>query len=123
MILRAAAWLSLAAILFVTISPIGLRPHTITTVNLDRAAAYAVMAAIFVLAYPRHWKLVALLLIGGALAIETLQYLSPTRHPQLLDATVKGAGAAAGTVAGWIWNEMVRSPALARMRARNGGAS
>ena len=85
---KAAAWLMLAGILFVTISPIGLRPSTITNVNIDRALAYALAACAFVLAYPRQWKIVAVLLLAGAGAMELLQYLSPSRHPQAADATV-----------------------------------
>ena len=103
---KAAAWLMLAGILFVTISPIGLRPSTITNVNIDRALAYALAACAFVLAYPRQWKIVAVLLLAGAGAMELLQYLSPSRHPQASDATVKAAGAATGIVCGWLWNEM-----------------
>lgn len=104
-LIKLGAWAILAAIIFVTVSPIGLRPHTITTVNADRALAYVVAAAAFVLAYPRHWKWVALLLIVGAMGIELLQYLSPTRHAHLTDATVKAAGAACGVVVGWTVNQ------------------
>jgi len=99
-LLRPLAWLLLAAIIFVTVSPIELRPHTITTVDADRALAYVVVGFLFALAYPRQWKLVALLLIFGALAIEFLQYLSPTRHARLHDVVVKAAGAMLGILAG-----------------------
>lgn len=98
--MRPLAWLLLAAIIFVTISPIGLRPHTMTNVNADRALAYAVTGFVFALGYPKQWKLVALLLIFGTLAIEFLQYLSPTRHARLHDAVIKAAGAMLGILAG-----------------------
>ncbi|PKA43026.1 VanZ family protein [Rhizobium sullae] len=98
--MRPLAWLLLAAIIFVTISPIGLRPHTMTSVNADRALAYAVTGFVFALGYPKQWKLVALLLIFGTLAIEFLQYLSPTRHARLHDAVIKAAGAMLGILAG-----------------------
>lgn len=98
--MRSLAWLLLAAIIFVTISPIGLRPHTMTSVNADRALAYAVTGFVFALGYPKQWKLVALLLIFGALAIEFLQYLSPTRHARLYDAVIKAACAMIGILAG-----------------------
>ncbi|APO74540.1 VanZ-like protein [Rhizobium etli 8C-3] len=97
---RPLAWLLLAAIIFVTISPIGLRPHTMTSVNADRGLAYAVTGFLFALGYPKQWKLVALLLIFGALAIEFLQYLSPTRHARLHDAVIKAAGAMLGILTG-----------------------
>jgi VanZ family protein len=94
--IKSAAWLILAFIIAVTVSPIGLRPHTISTVGLDRAGAYALCAAAFVFAYPRYWKLTAFLIVLGAFGIEALQYLSPTRHPRLDDASIKALGATVG---------------------------
>lgn len=98
------AWLLLALILFVTVSPIGLRPHTVTTVDTDRGGAYVLLGLAFAVAYPRQWKLVAVLLITGAVAIEYLQYFTPTRHPRLHDAGVKAMGATLGLLAGWVIN-------------------
>lgn len=98
------AWLLLAVILIVTVSPIGLRPETVTTVNTDRAGAYVLLGLAFALAYPKQWKMVAVLLIAGAVAIEYLQYFSPTRHPRLHDAGIKAMGAALGLLAGWVIN-------------------
>lgn len=98
------AWLLLAFILVVTVSPIGLRPDTVTTVNIDRAGAYVLLGLAFALAYPKQWKMVAVLLIAGAVAIEYLQYFSPTRHARLHDAGIKAMGAALGLLAGWVIN-------------------
>ncbi|MBB3318709.1 VanZ family protein [Rhizobium sp. BK181] len=103
---RPIAWLLLAAIIFVTLSPIGLRPHTVTSVNLDRALAYLVVGFMFAIAYPRHWIVVAFLLVAGALAIEYLQYLSPTRHARLHDAAVKILGASLGVSIGCLLNKI-----------------
>jgi peptidoglycan/LPS O-acetylase OafA/YrhL len=107
MTLRSAkllAWLILAFILFATVAPIGLRPHTVTSVDLDRAGAYLLAGLVFALAYPKQWKTVAALLVLGALAIEYLQYLSPTRHPRLHDGAVKALGASLGLISGWAIN-------------------
>ncbi|MBY5868546.1 VanZ family protein [Rhizobium leguminosarum] len=101
---RPLAWLLLALILFVTVSPIGLRPETVTTVDTDRGGVYVLVGLAFALAYPKQWKMVAVLLIAGAVAIEYLQYLTPTRHPRLHDAGIKAAGAALGLLAGWLIN-------------------
>lgn len=98
---KAFAWLLLAAILFVTVSPIGLRPHTIITVTIDRAGAYAVTALLFALAYPHRWKRVALLLIASAFLFEVMQVLSPTRHAHFEDAAVKSLGVCAGLAIGY----------------------
>ncbi|MDR6667115.1 VanZ family protein [Rhizobium sp. 1399] len=104
-ITKLLAWLFLAFILFVTVSPIELRPHTIETPDIDRAAAYLAAGLAFALAYPKQWKTVAVLLIFGAVAIEYLQYLSPTRHARLHDAGVKAMGAAIGLTVGWVFNK------------------
>jgi VanZ family protein len=108
---RPIAWILLAAIIFVTVSPIGLRPHTVTSVNIDRGLAYLVVGLAFALAYPRHWITVAALLIIGAVGIEYLQYLSPTRHARLHDAGVKAVGACIGVLAGTVFNRF-RTPKL-----------
>ena len=107
-LLRIAAWLALATILFVTISPIGLRPRDIISTNFDRAAAYAVMSALFVFAHPRHWWAVAMLVIVTVGGAELFQFLSPTRHPGLIDAMVKAAGGAAGLLVGLLFSSGTR---------------
>jgi VanZ family protein len=118
-LLKTVAWLSLFAIIFVTVSPIGWRPHDFLPVDLDRALAFAAMTLLFVLAYPRHFVLCSLLLIAGALAIEALQLLSPTRHAHLDDAVVKAAGAAFGAVTAWMINQIRAHPL--RLRAHRAG--
>ncbi|MCX9000042.1 VanZ family protein [Rhizobiaceae bacterium BDR2-2] len=95
-LLRISAWLCLLAIVFATVSPIGLRPRAPLPVNLERALAFCLMAGLFVLAYPRRWRPILILTVAGAGFIEAFQFLSPTRHAQMLDAMVKAAGAAAG---------------------------
>jgi VanZ family protein len=107
-LLKAAAWLSLLAIIVVTVSPIGFRPPTISSTDFDRAAALAVCAGAFVLAYPQRWTTAALLMVLAAFGIEALQYLSPTRHPHLMDASVKAGGALAGAVLAWLFNRNFR---------------
>ncbi|KQV83580.1 VanZ family protein [Rhizobium sp. Root1220] len=101
------AWFLLAGLVFMTVSPIGMRPHTVTSVNLDRVLAYVAVGVAFSLAYPRRWLTVILSLIVGAIAIEYLQYLSPTRHPRFHDALVKAIGASLGGIAGCIFNKVV----------------
>src|SRR5215468_124516 len=93
---RVIAWAVLAFILFVTVSPIRMRPRTITRVNLDRALAFACMAFFFVLGYPRSTAFVVLACVVGSALSELLQLLSPSRHARLGDALAKSIGAAAG---------------------------
>ncbi|MBE7186341.1 MAG: VanZ family protein, partial [Methylobacterium mesophilicum] len=101
------AWALIAAIVFVTVCPIGMRPTTETTVNFDRGLSFVVTGVAFALAYPKRWWLLLLLLPVAAFGIEALQFLSPTRHPQLPDATFKAIGAIVGVLfgglaAGWV---------------------
>jgi hypothetical protein len=93
------AWSVLLLIVIVTVCPIGFRPHTLTTVGIDRAAAFAFCSAAFVLAYPRYWLAIIVAGVVAAFGIEALQFLSPTRHPHMTDAVVKAAGAIAGGLA------------------------
>ncbi len=110
-ILKTLPWLALAFVVFATVSPIDLRPHDFMPVNVDRAGAFAVMAFLFVIAYPRHWKLCAVLLLIGAGGIELLQFLSPSRHANADDALIKAAGAAIGCIGGWGVNRLRERPA------------
>ncbi|RDJ06919.1 VanZ family protein [Rhizobium grahamii] len=105
---KAAAWLWLGAILFVTVSPIGMRPHDVMPVNYDRALAFTLMAGLFVTAYPRRFWTCAVLVIVGAAAIELLQYLSASRHARLEDAFVKAFGAMVGVAFGYAANRLRR---------------
>lgn len=99
---KGLAWAVLVALVFVTVSPIGLRPHTIMSVGLDRAVAFFLAGAVFAVAYPGRWMSLALFLVASSFAIEMLQELSPTRHARFDDALVKAAGAVVGIIAGKI---------------------
>jgi glucose-6-phosphate-specific signal transduction histidine kinase len=105
-LLKMLAWSCLAAIIFVTISPIDMRPSDPLPVNVDRALAFCLMSALFVLAYPERWKTILAVTLIGAGFIEALQFLSPTRHAQFLDAAVKTGGSVVGVLLGACTNYM-----------------
>lgn len=92
------AWSAFAAIIFVTVSPIGLRPADILPTNVDRALAFAVMCGLFVLAYPKRWRWALLAALFAPGAIELLQIFSPTRHARVDDAAVKMIGGMIGVL-------------------------
>jgi VanZ family protein len=96
------AWLSAALILFVTIAPIRMRPSTITKVHIDRSTAFAVMAFLFVLAFPRCRLEVAAACIVGSGLSEFMQRLVPSRHAEANHAFAKAAGAAIGSVIAFV---------------------
>lgn len=103
-----AAWAGLALIIFVTVSPIGLRPSTVTSTDFDRAFAFCVMSGLFVVAYPKRLLTLVVALCAGAFLIELTQFASITRHPQMHDAVVKACGALVGLGAGMLVNLALR---------------
>ena len=95
---RWAAWLLLTAIVFVTLSPIGLRPETAAPASLERFAAFAALGGTFCLGYPKHRVLVLLFMVAGAGVLEALQNLVPDRHGRIADAAVKELGVLTGAL-------------------------
>jgi hypothetical protein len=95
-----AAWALLFLIACATISPIQDRPTLLTSSSFEHLAAFAVLGALFYLAYPRHIAFVSLIVLGSAVVLELVQQLTPDRHGRIPDAIEKIAGGAAGVVAG-----------------------
>ena len=81
LLLRVVAWLLLAGLVFVTLSPIDLRPISPLPTQLERAAALAVVGFVFAIAYPRRILLVALLVLGATVMLEVLQLASLAPRP------------------------------------------
>lgn len=110
-ILRVFAWLLLAALLVITLSPIGLRPHIPGHVTAERFMALMVIGLLFCLAYPKHWAMVLIMLIAAAGFFEAMQRLTPDRHGEFSDFIVKSCGAISGVVLGKIilfWKNSLR---------------
>ncbi|MHA1554036.1 MAG: VanZ family protein [Alphaproteobacteria bacterium] len=96
MLLKILAWLSLAALVVVTLGHIDVRPITLISANVERLAAFAVVGLLFGVAYPRrHWA-IAIAIVATALGLEALQSLSPTRHGEILDSAIKISGGIVG---------------------------
>lgn len=108
--LRILAWLLLAAIAFVTLSPIGLRPVTGFSPNYERLFAFAAVGFAFALAYPRHIWLVLALVVGAAIALELLQLVTVGRHGRVIDVVAKllggGIGVTAGALVRPLWSKL-----------------
>ncbi|MCO5731045.1 VanZ family protein [Rhizobium sp. SSA_523] len=107
-LLKLAAWLLLAFVVFATVSPIAWRPHDVLPVNIDRALAFALLAGAFVIAYPRHFTLCAVVILCSTAVIEALQWIEPSRHARLQDVFVKAAGCCLGLGIGWFINRYRR---------------
>ena len=95
-IFRLLAWCSLLAIFLFTDAPIWLRPVTHFSPDLERFAALVVVAALFVVAYPRRAMPITGFLICAVGLFEALQMLFAGRHGELHDVAVKDAGVLAG---------------------------
>ncbi|SFL32582.1 hypothetical protein [Methylobacterium pseudosasicola] len=99
-LVRFAAWILVAAIVAITLVPIGLRPVVTANPSFERAAAYALAGLLLTLGYPRRWPWILLgvvLLAGG---LEAGQMLTGTRHGRFDDFLVKAAAAVAGGIVG-----------------------
>lgn len=97
----------LLAIAFATLSPIGLRPH-VGDVSGERFLAFAAVALLFGVAYPRHLWLVTFMVGGVAVGLEVLQHLTPDRHGRIPDALVKLAGGCAGAGLAYVFSGTIR---------------
>lgn len=110
-LMKLLAWLLLAAIAFVTLAPIGFRPNTGYSPNIERFLAFGAVGFVFALAYPRHLWLILAVVLGAAIALEALQLVSVSRHGRVFDLVVKlaggGLGIAVGVVAERLWRRMV----------------
>jgi VanZ family protein len=95
---RIAAWLLAAFIVFATLSPLGMRPRTGGSPELERFAAYLLLGLACGVGYPSRRRLIAAGLVVFAFGLEAAQTLIPTRDGRLPDAIQKGAGALCGAV-------------------------
>lgn len=89
---------AVAGIVFVTVCPIGLRPH-FADANAERFAAYVVAGALIARARGRAWVSAAAAVVVLALVLEAAQALVPGRHAMAPDAIVKALGGLCGVVA------------------------
>jgi hypothetical protein len=124
--LQFAAWIALAAIAFATISPIQMRPGDVFSADADRALAFGLLSAAFMVAYPRRAFAIGLFVILAGGGFELLQMLSPSRHATLDDAITKTAGAGCGMMLALVYNAFkkatpVRYRAVRLVSTRNMG--
>jgi len=99
-LIAVAAWTLLILIVCVTISPIQDWPTVFASPSFERLAAFAVLGALFCLAYPRYSALVWLIVLGSAVLLEFAQLLTPDRHGRVQDAVVKMTGGGLGILIG-----------------------
>jgi len=107
-IIATAAWTAFAAIVFVTVSPLDMRPSFTYDPNIERFAAFAFVGLMFGLAYPRRLVVDASFVMMAAGVLETFQLMTPDRHGHVADAFVKAAGGAFGVAIALIVSIIVK---------------
>lgn len=92
-LLLCSAWLLAAFIAVSTLSPISFRPHLLAfSPDVERFVAFFGLAIAFMIAYPAHRILIALLLTACAILLEVAQNFVPGRHGVAADAAIKLLG-------------------------------
>jgi len=108
LLLRIIAWLLTAAVVFATLGPARLRPHSDLGQDGEHALAFVLVGLAFGLAYRRHRLLtagIAVVLIG---VLELLQLWMPGRHARLEDFIVDALAACAGIAVAAALDRLVR---------------
>ncbi|WP_085028107.1 VanZ family protein [Ensifer aridi] len=96
------AWLLLGLIAYSTLSPLAMRPHMGSWVQVERFGAFGLLGLMFAIAHPRRVLSVLSIVLAAAVGLELTQMLSADRHARWIDLAVKMAGAGCGVGAGWL---------------------
>lgn len=115
-LVRTFAWLLAAGVVFATLGPPGLRPHSDLGQDGEHALAFILVGLAFGFAYPRR-RLVttaaAVVLIG---VLELMQFWAPGRHARLedflVDALTACFGLALAAAADWVMTRFRANAAL-----------
>ena len=91
------AWSLAAAIVVMTLGPVGLRPQ-FGHPSMERFAAYLAVGAAFSVAYPRRRVWVAVAVVCAAFGLEFGQLFVPGRDARVPDAMAKAFGAVSGVL-------------------------
>lgn len=105
---RVIAWASVAAIVILSLVSPSLRPVTRLPHDLEHLAIFAITGFALGLGYPgRLLQHVALMVIFAG-AIELAQFVTPGRHPRLIDFLVDAASACAGAALAALVHRRIR---------------
>lgn len=105
--LRVLPWLTLAVIVFATLSSLEMRPRIGGAVHLERFGAFWLLGFLFAAGYSRRIVTVLVLVVAVAVGLELFQLLSPGRHARLSDMLVKVAGGAGGVATCWLASRLL----------------
>jgi len=102
LLVRASAWGLLLAIAVMTLGPPVVRPELSSSPDLDRALAWALLGALFVIAYPGRIIVFVAFLILAATVLELLQLEALGRHGRASDLAYKTVGVLFGAAIAWV---------------------
>src|SRR5947209_17363779 len=106
--MRALAWVLLAATVALTLVPPWLRPATALPHAVEHFAVFLGVGGAFACAYRGHAGVLGLCGIVFIGLLEALQMLVPGRHARLTDFFVNAAGLCAGIVVAGVLDRMRR---------------
>jgi VanZ family protein len=95
-VFRAAGWLLIVAIAFLSLSPAGYRPVTGVGHYLEHFFVHLLVGLVFGIGYARRLWLLALSLVAFTAAIELTQMVVPGRHARLSDFLIDATAACLG---------------------------
>ena len=108
-LITATAWVAIIVVAYATLTKVGFvyaiyfklapllrQPEMQTYAHFEHVIAFALLGALFTLAYPKRPFLVCWIVLGAAVLLEIAQTLTPDRHGTLIDAMEKIAGGAVG---------------------------
>ena len=108
LIFRVAALILLLVIMFVTLSPIRMRPQW-GNPTFERFMAYFLLGAALSLGFPNRLVQITLLVVLVAAILELLQAIDPSRHARFSDASVKALAGVMGTAVGQLFVDALTS--------------
>ena len=97
------AWLLLGVIAYSTLSPLSMRPHIGSWVQVERFGAFGLLGLLFAIAHPRRAGSALAVVLAAAVGLELMQMFAADRQARLIDLSVKMAGAGGGAGAGWLF--------------------
>jgi VanZ family protein len=93
---RVIAWVCVVAIVVLSLVSPALRPITKLPHNVEHLAIFAITGLALALGYPGRLARNMMLLVVFAGTIELAQFVTPGRHPRLIDFVVDAASACVG---------------------------
>ncbi|GLS28741.1 polymorphic outer membrane protein repeat-containing protein [Mesorhizobium albiziae] len=106
-----AGWAAIAFVVFATLSPLKLRPRIPAIDDAEflgiaigdgQILGFALLGMLFLIAYPRHIVLIALIAVATPVLLELSQLFVQSRHARISDAVVKVGGGIGGIAIGWL---------------------